>query len=174
MHPYTDLAPFGSQTNISYPSAKSSSHCRGVWRSALGGGGRQSLASPPLRHWYENALQRLLSTPANPYIRHSREGGNPRTNIPRKNANRDTTTYVHTATPLRLSRKSMRRTPIRGRNPGGGEAAQMPLERTHQPAPRFSYLGVPAAAGMSDWYENSTGTVSPGPQPLPNRSTGIS
>ena len=35
-------------------------------------------------------------------IRHSREGGNPRTNIPRKNVNRDTTTYVYTATPLRL------------------------------------------------------------------------
>ena len=27
--------------------------------------------------WYENALKRLLSTPANPYIRHSRGGGNP-------------------------------------------------------------------------------------------------
>ena len=41
-----------------------------------------------------------------PHIRHSREGGNPRTNIPRKNVNRDTTTYVHTATPLRLSGES--------------------------------------------------------------------
>ena len=39
-------------------------------------------------------------------IRHSREGGNPRTNIPRKNANCDTTTYAHTATPLRLSGES--------------------------------------------------------------------
>ena len=39
-------------------------------------------------------------------IRHSREGGNPRTNIPRKNVNRDTTTYVYTATPLRLSGES--------------------------------------------------------------------
>ena len=39
-------------------------------------------------------------------IRHSREGGNPRTNIPRKKANRDITTYVHTATPLRLSGKN--------------------------------------------------------------------
>ena len=37
-----------------------------------------------------------------PHTRHSREGGNPRTNIPRKKANRDTTTCVHTATPLRL------------------------------------------------------------------------
>ena len=41
---------------------------------------------------YENRL------PA-PRIRHSREGGNPRTNIPRTNANRDTTTCVHTASP---------------------------------------------------------------------------
>ena len=51
-------------------------------------------------------------------IRHSREGGNPRTNIPRKKANRDITTYVHTATPLRLSGKKPSRTPIRGGNPG--------------------------------------------------------
>ena len=58
------------------------------------------------RHWYEKALKRLSSAPTNPTIRHSREGGNPRTNIPRKNVNRDTTTYVHTATPLRLSGES--------------------------------------------------------------------
>ena len=51
-----------------------------------------------------------------PPIRHSREGGNPRTNIPRKIANRDTTTYVNTATPLRLSGKSASRFPIRGGN----------------------------------------------------------
>ena len=34
---------------------------------------------------------------SDPSIRHSREGGNPRTNFPRKNVNRDTTTHVHTA-----------------------------------------------------------------------------
>ena len=45
-------------------------------------------------------------------------GGNPRTNIPRKNANRDTTAHVHTATSLRLAGKSTHRTQIRGRNPG--------------------------------------------------------
>ena len=55
------------------------------------------LSGPLIRHWYENALKRLSSAPANPSIRHSREGGNPRANIPRKNANRDTTTYVHAA-----------------------------------------------------------------------------
>ena len=92
--------------------------------------------------WYENALKRLLSTPANPYIRHSREGGNPRTNISRKSVNRDTTTYVHTATPLRLSGESTPRTPIRRRNPERCGRGQ------------FSYLGVPVATGMSDWYEN--------------------
>ena len=69
--------------------------------------------------WYENDVTRLPSAPANPYIRHSREGGNPRTNIPQKNVNRDTTTYVHAATPLRLSGKTMSRTPIRGWNPEG-------------------------------------------------------
>ena len=58
-----------------------------------------------------------------PRIRHSREGGNPRTNIPRKNAIRETTTHVHTATPLRLSDKSTPRTPIPGRNPGRGVRA---------------------------------------------------
>ena len=73
----------------------------------------------PDRHWYENDVTRLPSAPANPYIRHSREGGNPRTNIPQKNVNRDTTTYVHAATPLRLSGKTMSRTPIRGWNPEG-------------------------------------------------------
>ena len=41
---------------------------------------------------------RVLVIPP-PRIRHSREGGNPRTNIPRTNANRDTTTCVHTASP---------------------------------------------------------------------------
>ena len=59
----------------------------------------ESMSRTPIRH----ALKWLSSAPANPFIRHSREGGNPRTNIPRTNDNRDTTTYVHTATPLRLS-----------------------------------------------------------------------
>ena len=69
-------------------------------------------------------------------IRHSREGGNPRTNVPRKNVNRETATYVHTATPLRLSGESTPRTPIRRRNPEGCGRCQ------------FSYLGVPAPAGI--------------------------
>ena len=43
-------------------------------------------------------------------IRHSREGGNPRTYIPRKNANRDTITQVHTVHPIRLSGKNPPRT----------------------------------------------------------------
>ena len=30
----------------------------------------------------------------------------------------------------------------------------MPLEQFHQPTPQFSYLGVPAAPGMSDCYES--------------------
>ena len=94
---------------------------------------------------------RVLAIPA-PRIRLSRDrkhapypgygGGNPRTKISRKNANRDTTTYVHTATPLRLSGESTPRTPIRRRNPEGCVRCQ------------FSYLGVPVPAGMSDCYEN--------------------
>ena len=90
--------------------------------------------------WYENALKRLSSA-RNPYIRHSREGGNPR----RKNVNRDTTTYVHTA-PHFVSPAKATRTPIRRRNPEGCGRCQ------------FSYLGVPAAAGMSDWYESMSRT----------------
>ena len=107
-------------------------------------------ATTGMSDWYENALKRLSSAPANPYIRHSREGGNPRINIPRKNVNRDTTTYVHTATPLRLSGESTSRTPIRRRNPEGCGRCQ------------FSYLGVPAAAGMSDWYESMSRDSDPG------------
>ena len=34
----------------------------------------------------------------------------------------------------------------------------MPLEQLHQPAPQFSYLGVPAATGMSDCYESMSRT----------------
>ena len=44
--------------------------------------------------WYEDALKRLSSAPADPSIRHSREGGNPRTNILRKHVKLDTTAYV--------------------------------------------------------------------------------
>ena len=55
--------------------------------------------------WYENALKRFRVRQRDPSIRHSREGGNPRTNIPRKNANRDTTTYVHTGDPTSYFRR---------------------------------------------------------------------
>ena len=34
----------------------------------------------------------------------------------------------------------------------------MPLEQFHQPTPQFSYLGVPAAPGMSDCYESMSRT----------------
>ena len=125
--------------------------------------------------WYQNALKRLSSAPANPSIRHwcenaptaasivpgchrtrtrrsgspirhSREGGNPRTNIPRKNVNRDTTTCVQTATLLRLSGESTPRIPTRRRNPEGCGRCQ------------FSYLGVPAPAGMRDCHESMSRT----------------
>ena len=46
-----------------------------------------------------------------PPVRHSREGGNPRTNIPRKIAYRDTTTHVHTAAPTLGLPYRPRRTP---------------------------------------------------------------
>ena len=94
-------------------------------------------------------LNGLSSAPANPSIRHSREGGNPRTNIPRKNANRDTTTYVHTATPLCLSRKSTPRTLVRGRNPGQVEGAPMTPKPFQQPDLYFHTLvcrPLPASA----------------------------
>ena len=80
----------------------------------------ESMSRTPIR----DALKWLASAPANASIRHSREGGNPRTNIPRKKANRDTTTCVQTATPLRLSGKNRPRTPIRAGNPDEVEGRQ--------------------------------------------------
>ena len=87
-----------------------------------------------------------------PPIRHSREGGNPRTNIPRKNANRDTTTYVHTATPLRLSGESTPRTPIRRRNPEGCVRRQFSyLAKVPNPDTAPESRGVWAAPIFIPW-----------------------
>ena len=99
------------------------------------------------------------------YIQHrySREGGNPRTNIPRKNANHDATTYVHTASPLRPSGKCALRTQIRDRNPDEVYGWQMTRKQLQSSTPRFSYLGVPAPTGMSDWYENRPSRLSSSP-----------
>ena len=104
------------------------------------------------RHWYEKALKRLSSAPTNPTIRHSREGGNPRTNIPRKNSNRDTTTYLHTATPLRLSGES---TPEprygAGIQRGVGGANFHTLVCRHQPAWAIGTKACPGLrSGMAD------------------------
>ena len=83
-----------------------------------------------------------------PPIRHSREGGNPRTNIPRKIANRDTTTYVHTAPhfvfPARARPVPRYGAGIQGRWRGGTNDAQTLPGYGHP----LSYLGVPAPAGM--------------------------
>ena len=83
-------------------------------------------ATTGMSDWYENAPKRLSSAPevtqlrqSGPSVRHSREGGNPRTNIPRKNAKRDTTTYFHRATPLRLSREEPAPYPDTGRESRG-------------------------------------------------------
>ena len=114
----------------------------------------ESMSRTPIR----DALKWLASAPANASIRHSREGGNPRTNIPRKKANRDTTTCVQTATPLRLSGKN-RPEPRYG--PGiqmrwrGGKNDTETLPGDGHP---FSYLGVSAPAGMSDCYESMSRT----------------
>ena len=46
---------------------------------------------------------------------------------------------------------------------------------SHQPAPQFSYLGVPAPAGMGDWYESMSRTPirdMPSNQPRCRLSTG--
>ncbi len=121
---------------------------------------------PHTRHCYESmsrtpirdALKWLSSAPANPSIRHSREGGNPRTNIPRKKVNRDTATCVQTATPLRLSGNN-RPEPrygsgIQGRWRGGTIDTQTLPGDGHP----FSHLGVPAPAGISDCYESMSRT----------------
>ena len=98
----------------------------------------ESMSRTPIR----DALKWLSSAPANPYTRHSREGGNPRTNIPRNNANCDTTTYVHTATPLRLSGNCAPLTHIHDRNPEEVYGWQMTRRQLHSSTPRFSYLGT--------------------------------
>ena len=50
------------------------------------------------------------------------------------------------------------RPPIRhsgeGRNPEGWGGVRPPDDGKNSPVAPFSYLGVPAPAGMSDWYEN--------------------
>ena len=111
----------------------------------------ESMSRTPIR----DALKRLSCAPFNPSnprsrhsprIRHSREGGNPRTNIPPENANRDTITYVHTATPLRLFGNCAPRTQIRDGNPEEVYGWQMTRKQPHSSTPRFSYLGVPAPA----------------------------
>ena len=119
-----------------------------------------------LPHWYESmsrtpirdALKWLSSAPANPSIRHSREGGNPRANIPRKKANRDTITCVQTATPLRLSGKN-RPEPrygagIQVRWRGGKNDTQTIPGDGHP----LSILRVPVATRMSDCYESMSWT----------------
>ena len=121
---------------------------------------------PHTRHWYESmsrtpirdALKWLSSAPANPSIRHSREGGNPRANIPRKKANRDTITCVQTATPLRLSGKN-RPEPrygagIQVRWRGGKNDTQTIPGDGHP----LSILRVPVATRMSDCYESMSWT----------------
>ena len=117
----------------------------------------ESMSRTPIR----DALEPLSSAPLNPNnprSRHSREGGNPRTNISRTNANRDNNTYVHTATPLRLSGNCAPRTQIRDRNPEEMYGWQMTRKQLHSSTPRCSYLGVPAPAAMSDWYESMSRT----------------
>ena len=113
-------------------------------------------AEAGMSDWYENAPKLLSSAPANPSIRHSREGGNPRTNIPRKNVNRDTTTYVHTVTPFRHSRpliSSLRRQPescSAGACPPLGSGCRVaeptvPIRCTNPQLPLF----IPWCAGTS-------------------------
>ena len=65
----------------------------------------------------------------------------------------------HSGPPLVIPAiESMPRTPIRGRNPGLVYGLQMTRKHLHQSAPRFSFLGVPAATGMGDWYESMSRT----------------
>ncbi len=130
--------------------------------------------------WYENAPTRLSSAPLNPSIprsRHSREGGNPgeaygwqmtRTQLlqsaPRFSylgvpAPAGMSDWYENA-PTRLSSAPLNPSIPRSRhsreggNPGEAYGWQMTRTQLLQSAPRFSYLGVPAPAGMDDWYEN--------------------
>ena len=101
--------------------------------------------------WYENALRWLSSAPANRSIRHSGEGRNPEGwgwgNV------------------------------VRGLVPrwgGWGGAWQNPRCQFAIPSHNssFSYLGVPAPAGMSDWYENALKWLSIAPANRSIRNSG--
>ena len=65
--------------------------------------------------------------------------------------------------------------PRRRESRGEVRVVAMTLELSHQPAPQFSYLGVPAPAGMGDWYESMSRTPIrdvPSNQPRCRLSTG--
>ena len=49
----------------------------------------------------------------------------------------------------------------RSRQSGNQPQSRATVAKTREPVPRFSYLGVPAQARMSDWYENGLPTNFP-------------
>ena len=147
-------------------------------------GRKDTLESPWVRS-YENRFPRELSlTKSSRPYRHSREGGNPRTNAPRQNGHRETRNHNpsrhwhenSTGTISRQVRKSCRtviwplldlgkcsggacpppkalRQPVLGQRPSV-EVRSMASLNSKTQHPQFSYLRVPAAAAISDWYEN--------------------
>ena len=87
-----------------------------------------------------------LGTKACPGLR-SGIGGSRRTGLPLRRSGPRTR---HAGPPIRHSGE--------GRNPGLAYGLQMTRKHLHQSAPRFSHLGVPAPAGMSDWPESMSRT----------------
>ena len=76
-------------------------------------------------------------------------------------------TYVHRRPPARLVREWFRR---KRHSPSFPRRRESRGEGWHQPRPNtsndqvpFSYLGVPAPAGMGDWYENAPTRLSSAP-----------
>ena len=118
-------------------------------------GAPSSPSCPQIRHWYENDVTRLrvclndaapaLVVPAPQFVIPAKAGIHALTSRGR------TSTAIPSPTstrrpPLRLSGESTPQTPIRRRNPEGCGQCQ------------FSYLGVPAPAGMRDCYESMSRT----------------
>ena len=139
-------------------------------------------AAAGMDDWYENAPTRFSSAPTNPSIRHSREGGNPEGwgegvvtlgLVPSQHhtpSRRIPPARLVIATKMNGSRHRIGHSGDRKHAPYPDTGPESRGEGWHQPHPNtsndqvsFSHLGVPAAAGMSDWYENALKRLSSAP-----------
>ena len=139
-------------------------------------------AAAGMSDWFENAPTRFSSAPTNPSIRHSREGGNPEGwgegvvtlgLVPSQHhtpSRRIPPARLVIATKMNGSRHRIGHSGDRKHAPYPDTGPESRGEGWHQPPPNTSndqvpssYLGVPAPAGMGDWYENAPTRFSSAP-----------